>query len=316
MRFIATLMLSMTITLTAFSQTDTVKIPFVAYWSVGDSYNFKVTKVTQKFKEGEQSDIDTSAYLANFLVTDSSATSYTINWSYENNLQSDYNIPEELVDEFSKYRNSSIIYTTDELGTFQGVNNWLELSSMMKGMFNDLLKLLDKEPNESTEKVKKAMQPFIQLYSSKESIESLVLKELQYFHFPFGVEFTNVDTIRYDEQLPNMFGGEPINGKAKIYFETVIPEEDYCVLVNTMQLEPEDTKRLLGEVFKKMGFSKEKEIKKMMKTATFEISDNNRYEFYYNPGIPIKIETIRTSNIDIAESKGKRIDKVIIEWVE
>lgn len=316
MRFIATLMLSMTITLTAFSQTDTVKIPFVAYWSVGDSYNFKVTKVTQKFKEGEQSDIDTSAYLANFLVTDSSATSYTINWSYENNLQSDYNIPEELVDEFSKYRNSSIIYTTDELGTFQGVNNWLELSSMMKGMFNDLLKLLDKEPNESTEKVKKAMQPFIQLYSSKESIESLVLKELQYFHFPFGVEFTKVDTIRYDEQLPNMFGGEPIKGKAKIYFETVIPEEDYCVLVNTMQLEPEDTKRLLGEVFKKMGFSKEKEIKKMMKTATFEISDNNRYEFYYNPGIPIKIETIRTSNIDIAESKGKRIDKVIIEWVE
>ncbi|MGE3824825.1 MAG: hypothetical protein AB7G44_11435, partial [Bacteroidia bacterium] len=100
------------------------------------------------------------------------------------------------------------------------------------------------------------------------------------------------------------------------YFESVDTTESYCALVNTMQLDPEDTKRMLGEVFKKMGFSKEKEIKKMMKTATFEISDINRYEYYYNPGIPIKTETVRTSNIDIADSKGKRIDKVIIEWVE
>ncbi|MCG3165143.1 MAG: hypothetical protein POELPBGB_00904 [Bacteroidia bacterium] len=316
MKYLFILLFLSTSALTVLSQTDTIKVPFVAYWSIGDSYNFKITKVTQKFKEGAETEVDTSAYLANFLVTDSTATSYTINWSYENNLQRDYQIPEELAEKFSKYRNSSVIYTTDELGTFQGINNWLELSSMVKGMFNDMLSLLEKEPNEVTEKVKKAMQPFIQLYSSKESIESLVLKELQYFHFPFGVEFNTIDTIHYEEQLPNMFGGAPINGKANIYFETAVPEESYCVLVNTMQLDPEDTKRLLGEVFRKMGFSKEKEIKKMMKTATFEISDNNRYEFYYNPGIPIKIETTRTSNIDIAETKGKRIDKVIIEWVD
>ncbi|MGE0637516.1 MAG: hypothetical protein AB7P01_13815 [Bacteroidia bacterium] len=316
MRLIATLILAAALTLPARSQTDTIKVPFVAYWSVGDSYNFKVTKVTQKWKEGALTNNDTSAYLANFLVTDSTATAYTINWTYENNLKSDYQIPEELMDKFSKYRNSSVIYTTDELGTFQGINNWLELSSMVKGMFNDLLSVYDKEPGEVTERVKKAMQPIMQIYSSKESIEGVVLKELQYLHFPYGVEFNSNDTIRYEEQLPNMFGGNPINGKAKIYFESVDTTESYCALVNTMQLDPEDTKRMLGEVFKKMGFSKEKEIKKMMKTATFEISDINRYEYYYNPGIPIKTETVRTSNIDIADSKGKRIDKVIIEWVE
>jgi hypothetical protein len=53
-----------------------------------------------------------------------------------------------------------------------------------------------------------------------------------------------------------------------------------------------------------------------MKNAKFDIKDNNRFEYYYHPGIPVKIETHRESIIDMANEKGKRVDQTIIELLD
>lgn len=54
-------------------------------------------------------------------------------------------------------------------------------------------------------------------------------------------------------------------------------------------------------------------MKDALKTSKFEITDKNTYEYYYYPGLPHKIETERTSIININNEKGKRIEKTIIE---
>ena len=304
----------LTITTNLFSQIDSTKVAFVSYWSIGDSYDFKVSKIKKQWKEGTLTKDHKQDYIANFTVIDSTENSYTIKWSYENDLGNTYKIPEKLLDRFSKYKMTEIKYKTSEVGDLIEILNWKEVGETMNSMFDDIVEFLGEEDEKKKEVLKTAMKPFKEIYSSKQGVEQLVLKELQYFHFPLGVEFDITEPIFYDEELPNMFGGKPIKAKAKLYFEDVDFDESFCTVNQEMSLNPNDTKEILKQVFKKMNLG-DKGMKKALKTAVFEINDRNTYEYYFNPGVPHKIETIRETIIDIDKEKGKRIDKTIIELI-
>lgn len=292
------------------SQDELNKVSFVSYWSNGDSYDFKITKIKQQWRGGELIKNDSTQYIANFKIIDSTASSYKIMWSYETDLKSTYNVPDELLQKFAKYKITEVIYSTSELGEFQGIENWQEIGEVMNSMFTDLINFGGGNNKLLKDKIRISMTPFIDMYSTKNGIEQLVLSELQYFHFPFGLEYDIREPIEYIEELPNMFGGAPIKGNAKLFFESVDFNKNHCVLINEMKLNPDDTKKVISLALKKMGLEG-----KTIKDAKFNIIDENRFEYYYNPGIPIKIETKRTSIIDIDTEKGKRIDKMIIELI-
>lgn len=314
MKKILIIVVILSITTNLFSQIDSTKVAFVSYWSIGDSYNFKVTKINQQWKEDKLTKDQKQEYIANFTVIDSTDNSYTINWSYENDLGNTYNIPKELLERFSKYKLTEIKYKTSEVGDFLEILNWKEVGEIMNSMFDDIIEVLGENDKKKKDALKLAMLPFKQMYSSKQGVEQLVLKELQYFHFPMGLEYDITEPLIYDDELPNMFGGEPIKAKAKLYFEDVDFEESFCIVKQEMSLNPEDTKLLLNQVFKQMKLEN-KELDEAFKTSVFEINDNNTFEFYFNPGIPHRIETTREFIIDINKEKGKRIDKTIIELI-
>jgi hypothetical protein len=311
---ILSLVIILLISTNLFSQIDTTKVTFVSYWSIGDSYDFKVSKIKQQWKQGKLTKDKKQDYIANFSVIDSTENSYTIKWSYENDLENAYKIPEKLLERFSKYKITEIKYKTSEVGDLIEILNWKEVSETMNSMFDDIIEVLGDKDEKKKEALKTTMQPFKQIYSSKQGVEQLVLKELQYFHFPMGLEYDITKPLLYDEELPNMFGGKPIKAKAKLYFENVDFEESFCVVKQEMSLDPNDTKEILNQVFKQMKLG-DKRMKKAFKTAVFKIEDRNVYEYYFNPGIPHRIETVRETIINIDKEKGKRIDKTIIELI-
>lgn len=296
------------------SQIDTSKVAFVSYWSIGDSYNFKISRINEHWKDGKLTKDEKKEYIAKFTVLDSTENSYTISWSYENDLENTYRIPEKLLDRFSKYHLTEIKYKTSEVGDFLEILNWKEVSEMMTNMFDDIVEVLGEDDNQKIATLKSAMQPFKEIYSSKQGIEYLVLKELQYFHFPMGLEYDISAPLFYDEELPNMLGGDPIKAKAKLYFENVNFDDHFCVIKQEMSLNPEDTRALLSQVFNQLKLGKN-EMDEAFKTSTFEINDRNTFEFYFNPGIPHRIEAIRESVYNIHKEKGKRIDKTTIELI-
>ena len=298
----------------SFSQVDTTNVAFVSYWSVGDSYDFKVSKIKKQWKKGILSKDRTQSYIANFTVIDSTASSYTIKWSYETNLGSTYNIPEKLLNKFSKYKLREVIYKTSEVGDFLEVLNWKEIGEITNSIFDEIIKLAGESDKDLKKKLITAMEPFKKIYSSKQGIEQLVLKELQYFHFPMGLEYNITEPILYEDEVPNMLGGKPIKAKGKVYFEDVDFDEGFCVMKQELKLNPDDTKEILKQVFKKMKLGGRK-IKKGLKNAVFEINDHNTYEYYYYPGVPRKIETTRETIIDIDNKKAKGIEKTIIELI-
>ena len=313
MRIIATLFLVVGY-FAGFSQTDTTFVPFVSYWAKGDSYNFKITKINQQWESDEIVKDDTSSYLANFLVLDSTETSYTIQWSYKNQL-SDYNIPEDLMDRFAQYENIDVIYKTSEVGDFTGIENWEEISISMRGMFGELIDFMVETNDIDRATFESQMAPMIQVFESKQGIEQIVFKELYFMHFLFGLQYSVEEPIKYEEFLPNLFGGDPIKGDSKLYVEEVDFENDYCVMRKEMRLDPTDSKNMIIDFFKKMGVE-DKEMKKAMKKAKMEINDAHRFEYYFYPGVPISIEAKRQTNLEMGPTKVRKIEKTILELVD
>jgi len=298
----------------SFAQSDSTGIPFVAYWSLGDTYDFKVTKVKQQWREDKMVKNDSSSYIANFEVIDSTASSYKIKWTYRNELFSNYNFSEELKRKLSNYGQTEIIYNTDELGIFIGVENWEEIAQLTSEIFDLVMEDVYEFEGKQKEEFITAMQQFKRSFQSKEGIESVILKELRTMHFPFGVEYYRNDTIRYQDELANLFGGDPIRGEVEITVEEVDIENEYCVLLQEMALNEEDSRSMLIDMFNMMNINKE-EMEKVMKSAKIEITDYNKYAFFYYPGVPDFIETKRSSKIEGDGSKAKSVDKIRIELV-
>jgi hypothetical protein len=311
MRFLIVIVMS-AFSMKVFCQTDSTKIAFVSYWSIGDSYDFIVSKSKQQWKDGVLTKDDKQEYLANFTVMDSTENSYTIKWIYEFDLGGTYQFPAKFLDKLSKYKISEIDYKTSEVGNIIEILNWEEIGENMNNLFDDMVELLGEEDEADQELYKKALQPFKEIYSSKEGIEQVVLKDLQYFHFPLGVELDITGPIFYDDELPNIIGGDPFKANAKLYFESIDLEESFCVLKQEISLDPADIRAFLEQLFIKM-IPVDKGMEEYLKTASFEIKDSNTYEYYYYPGIPHEIEAVREAFLDINNVKLRTVETTMIE---
>ncbi|HBN05915.1 MAG TPA: hypothetical protein DD434_09040 [Bacteroidales bacterium] len=301
-----------------FCQQDTTRVPFVAYWSIGDSYNFKITKTHKEWKKDKVSKDEKNEYTAYFTVIDSTANSYTIRWGFDNYLADSYDIPEEYMKLFEKYDFLEILYTTDETGTFNEILNWEELGKTLSTMIDELVNVLGKDNKELFDILTKTMKPVKTAYITKEGIENLLVPELKIFHFPLGIEIDTRLPFYYVDQLPNLFGGGYIKSNAKLYIDKVDFEENFCVLKQESSLDQNDVKSMLTEFFEKMEFEgKYKDATMVMDTilnnSEITIDDNNIYEYYYYPGIPHRIEVNREVLINMDGDKARRNDKVIIE---
>ena len=78
--------------------------------------------------------------------------------------------------------------------------------------------------------------------------------------------------------------------------------------------DPELLKQLLKDFFTQSKFDGEA-MEKALKTAEIKVNDKNAFEYYFDPGVPHKIEAFRESIININNEKSKSIEKTIIELI-
>ncbi|MBU2020290.1 MAG: hypothetical protein KJ941_11650 [Bacteroidetes bacterium] len=307
--------LSILLSLVSFGQAQKPNsIPIVAYWSIGDSYDFKITKTKEKQNKAGQMVPETFRYIANFEVIDSSDVRYKIRWTFKNDFTR-LNIPNEVLEELGELDISEVIYYTDELGSFLEIENWQEISNQMREVFDRLTTIMTASAPEKRESFELMMKPIFQVYQSKEGLENKAFEELRAFHFPFGFEFNSKQVLKYQDELPNMFGGKPIKAETNIIVENYNYEDSYCELKQTMKLNETDTKRVVMEYLKMTGMSNQ-EVTKAMKKAVLKINDDNRYHLFYYPGVPYSIQMKRNIIIDINGSETKRNELIKIEILE
>ncbi len=317
-----TLLLFLFLSLTLYSQIDSTKVAFVAYWSIGDDYNFKASKVKREWKNDVQTKKDSSQYIANFKVLDSTDKSYKIQWTYKNNIVSTFQEKAEKIFEDKEVVNqilkkndlSKVIYKTNELGEFIEILNWKELGESTKLLLKEMLNSFEKKNPEKVNELRNALNPIIEIYSSKQGIEQLAISELQYFHFPFGLEYDITTPIKYEQELPNVLGGKPILADATLTFEEVDFENSFCSLKEETVINPNDTKRVVKELFKKMKIDETK-TKDTIDNAIFDITDLNYYQYYYNPGVPHYIYGGRKFILKMEKTDIEKIEELYIELI-
>lgn len=289
---------------------DTTYIPFIAYWSKGDSYNFRITKLKQKWKEDQLTKNDSLSYVVNFEVLDSTADSYTIKWSYKSDF-SQLGVEVDMQEELAGYFPNEIIYTTDAYGEFMEVVNWKEITVAMKKMSKEVIKNLSQE-HKGDKQFQKMLKALLSKYQSQAGIENMLLQELYLFHFPLGYEYALEDTLSYEEEMTSNFGNSMVTGQAKIYLEEVDTQDYYAVLIKELQVNPEEMKKVMVEVYQGLGLEAG-EFEAAMKEAVVENTEEHIFQYFYSPGIPYFIHSKREFYISVEGEEGGTITTTRIE---
>ena len=294
------------------TEVDTTKIAFIAYWAKGNSYKFKMVKSIEKIKNEKSIRNDSIVYDAFFKVLDSTSTSYKISWKYKCDILYSLNLPEKLKKDKKSITEIEVIYSTDENGSGVTIENWKTISDIYIKIINDVKNDLTSEEEKIYSSV---LNPIINAISKQEGVEEYCTKELKLFHFPFGVEFDPEEELTYDQIIPSPYSKEGLKAKTRVYFEDHNYKDSHCTFYSELNIDPEDSKKMLTSLLKNMGLN-DSDLKKDLKKSKYEINDFNGYDYIYNPGVPMYIINTRKVVMDIKGQKESRIDTIEIEFVE
>lgn len=278
-------------------------------WKAGDSIRYRITKIKIIEKAGKAETADTSTYIANVNILEQGEDFFRISWGYVSDMKSLYNAPLNFGGDMNKYTSGELIFRTDAFGTYEGIENWKEVSDMTIELLDMVMKNVSVSGNSTTDNAFKNLR---NIYSSKEGLEKLVFKEIEALHLPYGMFLLRKSPLKFEEQIPNMIGGKPLRGDAKLWVDNIDEDAQTCDVRYDMVLNPDDMKAFLSTFLQKMKL-KGDEVKQALKSAKYDIRDQNIFEVDVNIGLVTKVKMHRVTIIDIMDEKSRREDIMKVE---
>jgi hypothetical protein len=254
----------------SFSQnkvTDTTAT-IVSYWKKGDKARFLFTQAKEKYKNSKLSASGGSSSIVDIYIVGADEKSYTINWKYSNiklsNQQTD-----PFFSSLSKLTEGLVIrYQTNELGSFTELLNWKEIQ---KFVYDAMDSIANKFPSE---KAALAFNKVKEVYSSKESIEQIIIRDVQLFHSMYGGEYKLREKIVAETELPNFIGGDPFPAVLSIEMTELRPKEQYCKIEMTQSIDKNKATKIISDWLEKVSEGKSKDTN----ISTININDFNEFE--------------------------------------
>ena len=297
------------------AQADTTQYPFVAYWSKGDTYTFEVSKIKLSYKQDSLVKSDTTSYNSVFEVVDSTAEGYLIRYTFGDGFQSTEVTAPEITRALDGFDLSAITYTTNETGQFVALENWEEFARAMQAAFDEVIAQKVKEGGMDTSLFRQLMAPMVSAFTTEAGILNKVVSELQHLHIFYGYAYALGDTLRYEDSFANMYGGTPFPVNSELYVERASWSDNFVVMRHLNTLAPTG-----NDLFREtMGLVYPALLEKdpaAFDGMSMDIRDDNWYAFYYNPGIPAKIENDRWVTIRKDGVETVNQERLIIRWIE
>ena len=188
-------------------------------------------------------------------VIDSTANSYTIEWLYKNCKTNDSrSAMKKLV---ALCNDIKVIVKTSELGQFQEIVNWKEISEKGKEILNQLKPELANIPGGD-----KWIDQIASIYSTKEAIESSAYEEIPLFYCYHGMRYKLQEELKGEVKLPNLLGGEPFDGTMTVWLDDIHPNEDenYSVLRTIQSVDEKQLTAAVSKFVGKMGKNMGEEV--------------------------------------------------------
>ncbi|QCK16557.1 hypothetical protein [Mangrovivirga cuniculi] len=198
----------------SFAQTKPAGTPvqILANWMLHDNKTYTITE--NKFKVIEKDTVvnESITYEVSIEVSDSTTTSYTVEWTYDNFQVNSNDISLNQLSYILK--GLSIEFKTDELGIFERLSNYEEIQEFLN---DNLYTIRDQfDDQESYVKFKTRIE---KEYLVQNNFETKVIRDILQFHQFHGTEFYDDETYFGEIQVPNMYGGEPFDSDVTFWLE-------------------------------------------------------------------------------------------------
>jgi hypothetical protein len=195
----------------------------IGYWDMNEKQSYIITQEKFKIKDSDTTSREFYKYAVDITIVDSTANSYIIDWFYRDyEIQSDNVLIQKLS---SITEDMTIKIKTDELGVFQEVVNWKEVRDYILNS----TKLMKKE-TKSIPNMDKFIKQVEGMYSTKQSIELGVVKEMQQYYTFHGGKYELGEEINADLQATNLYGGDPFDMKVTLWLDELNPDDNNFII--------------------------------------------------------------------------------------
>jgi hypothetical protein len=272
--------------LQAQNRTTATSSTCIAFWKNYDEkiYTIKHTKQQQK-GTGE------TTYQVHVKVLDSTATGFKMQWVYKNFKAA--GLADNAINGLNAIMEGlKITYATDEVGGFLELLNWQEVRNYAMKNYEKV-----NARTKHNAEFSAVLNQTKAIFNSKKNTEALLIREIQVFHTPYGVEYDTNGSIS-ETEVPNATGGEPFPASLTLKLDELNTEKDYCTVSVNQTIDKNKAGPIIAEVIKKLAGNKPVDAAKIKKETTgLEISDLNAFTFSLADGWMKKIVYSRIANV-------------------
>lgn len=221
-------------------------VQVIGYWDKNEKQTFNVSHEKYKVKDADTTSREFYKYVVDIKIADSTATSYTVDWSYR-----DYDIQtnNELVKKLtSVIDDMTVTIKTDELGVFKEVVNWKEVREFILKATKAL-----KEETKNIPNMDKVISQMEGMYSTKESIEAAAINEIRQFYTFHGGKYKLGEENTADLQLANLMGGKPFDAKVTSWLDEINADDNNSILRTIQVVDSEQLTRTTFDYLSKLA---------------------------------------------------------------
>lgn len=236
-----------TLNLSAQINKEDSTVQTIAYWDLREKQEYTITYEKAKVRENDTISKEVSTYDVGITVIDSTANSYIMEWHYKNHTTDQ---KELIYQELAKATDGlKIRFKTDEMGEFQEVLNLNEIQDYVKKSVDEIKKSYDKVSKETNP----IFENLTNMFTSKEAIEAIVLRDIQAFHTFHGGQYALGEVIESQIEIENHFGGKPFLADITLFLDEIYFEEYNYVLKYYQTLNEEQVKEAVKSFLDKVG---------------------------------------------------------------
>ena len=263
----------------------------VSYWDKGDIMKYSLLQKKEKYQEAKLISGGSSTSTIIITVIDASEKSYTLNWKCSQIKLNDLEVRDTLTLRLLQLvEGIDFRYKTNELGQFQELVNWEEVR-------NSVYLLIDKLGQQSGNSgINSALAEMKKIFSSKESIEQIILRDVQLLHNLFGGEYKLNEQITAESELPNFLGGNPFSAVLSVEMTELNRANNRCRIKMNQVVDKEKLTNELNDWMKKLGKPKDSKL------PLINMTDEYDFAIELKKGIITRAYSSRVVEIDNTKS--------------
>lgn len=302
----------------AFGQADTVAvdsmtaIPFIANWSVGDSFRYSITEIDVKYIGDSTATNDTVRYEADFIVMDSTATGYVVVWDSDKKSEDPDEVAfyeqagDELMARIDSLGDVRPRFKTNEFGQFLGITETERIAGVLKVVAPSMIEFI----------LEQDTTPFLRYMDStqRETFTRFLLKKMDdelapnkltkefltavpYLLYPLGAQYPLRDTTEASIEINATIPGETVLQHIRYYFDGHQPENGYIHFKVFAEVDTADGIMIMAESLRQKGFSEDR-IQDFVQNGYYQEREDNDFYYYYGYGLAEGVDCFKEVTVE------------------